>query len=208
MTTEKTIRIGIIWIGIITTFSIFVLFSTLDNPPKTEVELGKTPKISGQNYPLYPKRSLTPGDIDRKLTQEYLCSHSTKERRNVPEARKKFVYKQYKVAYPQPKGSYELDHFISLCLGGTNSEDNLWPQGKDLVYDGTRRGSDGWAARLGFHEKDRLETYACREMCKGNLTLDQARKLIWIDWVKAYQELIEPRLGGIEDFEECEEGCP
>ena len=166
--------------------------------------------VETQHYPLYPDRSKTPGAKDRPLTKEYLCTHSTKERRNVSTAMKRKVFELYGLKYPPPRGAYEVDHFISLCIGGKNDVENLFPQPRDADP------NDG--IQLGFPEKDRLEAYLCRAMCKGEMSLDEARKIIWTNWIQGYDEYIGNRTkkfgrgvevgGEEEEFEECEEGCP
>ena len=177
--------------AVVTAGIVFALLGRESHPEIKPTDGGityqKAPELpeKEKSFPFYPTKSLTPGDIDRSLNAEYLCSHSAKERRNVPLARKKLVYEQYGVEYPQPKGSYETDHFIPLSLGGTNSEDNLWPQ------------SEGEEEFVGFREKDRLEFFTYKKMCSGDLTLDEARRLLWDDWAKAYSELIAfPRGNG------------
>ena len=62
----------------------------------------------------------------------------------MPDSAKNLVYQKYGTAVCQgvcsgPQGC-EIDHLISLELGGANTEDNLWPQ----PYDGD------WNA----HDKD------------------------------------------------------
>ena len=47
--------------------------------------------------------------------------------RNVSAATKRAVYAEYGIASHQP-GKYEVDHLISLELGGSNDIRNLWPE--------------------------------------------------------------------------------
>jgi hypothetical protein len=70
-----------------------------------------------QELRAYPDRMLTPGSINPSLTPEYICSHSTSERRSVTTALKKSVFAAYNVPF-EDRANYEVDHFIPLALGG------------------------------------------------------------------------------------------
>jgi hypothetical protein len=92
--------------------------------------------------------------------------------RNVPASEKRAVYAEYHVGYPQKAGAYECDHFIPLCLGGSNSIANLWPEPAPQ-----------------FHWKDGLELYLWHEVRAHTVSLAEAQREIrtdWYgDWVKA-----------------------
>jgi hypothetical protein len=47
--------------------------------------------------------------------------------RDVPAETKRQVYREY-VITSHVTGDYEIDHLISLELGGSNSIRNLWPE--------------------------------------------------------------------------------
>ncbi|HVI91157.1 MAG TPA: hypothetical protein VM659_22855 [Dongiaceae bacterium] len=49
--------------------------------------------------------------------------------RNVPTAEKNTVYREYGITNHRT-GEYEVDHLISLELGGSNDIANLWPQSR------------------------------------------------------------------------------
>jgi hypothetical protein len=74
-----------------------------------------------------PDPRLTPGAV---LTTDAVAvcipgyAHSV---RNVSVATKRAVYAEYDIASHQP-GEYEVDHLISLELGGSNDIANLWPE--------------------------------------------------------------------------------
>jgi 5-methylcytosine-specific restriction endonuclease McrA len=67
----------------------------------------------------------------------------------------------------------EVDHLISLELGGSNARSNLFPEAA--------------SPRPGSHEKDRLENELHREVCSGDIGLRHAQRLIAGDWVAAYR---------------------
>jgi hypothetical protein len=72
-------------------------------------------------------------------------------------------------------GNYELDHLISLQLGGcTNCKENLWPE--------------AYKPRPNAREKDAAETYLKRQVCNGAMTLDAAQKQITHDWYGVYKQ--------------------
>lgn len=122
---------------------------------------------------LYPDSKLTPGAI-LPVTKDDVCVPLyTAKVRNVPESEKKAVFKEYWVTYPTTK-PYEVDHFISLELGGSNDITNLWPEPADPTP--------------GFHQKDLYENTAHRQVCKWEITLWEAQRRITEDWYKYYLE--------------------
>ncbi|MEI5617048.1 HNH endonuclease signature motif containing protein, partial [Streptomyces brasiliscabiei] len=76
-----------------------------------------------------PDPKLSPGDVNPDLTAAVLSSpgFTTKKYRNVPQSVKDQVYAEYNITSHKP-GDYEVDHIISLELGGSNDIKNLWPQ--------------------------------------------------------------------------------
>ena len=101
--------------------------------------------------PILPDASLTPGDVTNVPIQ-VLCQHGyTKIVRSVPERVKQQVFIRYFGRVPDKTGNYEVDHLISLELGGSNSISNLWPQTYISVP---------WNA----HAKDKLENYLARRV--------------------------------------------
>ncbi len=88
---------------------------------------------------------------------------------------KKKIYTEYGLSYPQPTGSYEVDHIIPLELGGSNDRANLYPEAAEPAP--------------GFHEKDIVEDYLHQEVCAGRAELGAAQQQIANDWVAVYQTL-------------------
>lgn len=133
----------------------------------------------------YPKSHLTPGKIatdDVKL----ICSDSyTKKVRAVSEKTKHDVFTMYGFKKGSYKpGNYEIDHFISLELGGSNDIENLWPQpyckkGNDALKTGC----------FGAREKDVVETSLHKRICKHQLTPEEAQQIIRTDWVREYKRI-------------------
>ena len=129
-------------------------------------------KING----VYPDHACTPGAIFSDATIEDVCVKGyTATVRNVSTKTKKQVFEEYGLAYPQPAGAYEVDHFIPLALGGANDIANLFPEAASPVP--------------GFHEKDVVEVFLQEEVCSGQATLSAAQKQISTDWLAVYNNI-------------------
>ena len=75
-------------------------------------------------------------------------------------------------------GKYEVDHLISLELGGSNDVGNLWPESYVSVPYNAR-------------DKDKLENTLHRLVCTGRMPLETAQELIRTDWIKAYRMYVK-----------------
>jgi len=131
--------------------------------------------------PIVPDLARTPGDV---LTSDpaVICVHGyTKTVRNVPESLKDQVYRIYGITYRKPR-EYEVDHLISLELGGSNSLRNLWPESYETQP-------------LNARTKDKLENRMHKLVCDGTLDLKQAQQEIAKDWIGAYVKYIGPLPG-------------
>ncbi|THF85083.1 hypothetical protein E7T09_18810 [Deinococcus sp. KSM4-11] len=132
--------------------------------------------------PMQPDPALTPGDV---LTTDaaVICKPGyTKTVRNVPQALKEQVYREYGVHSRAP-GEYEVDHLISLELGGSNSLRNLWPQSY-------------LTEPLNAHVKDALENRLHDLACAGKLSFPEAQQAIASNWEEAYVKYVGPLPGG------------
>src|SRR5579859_6758089 len=117
----------------------------------------------------------TPGDIITTATKEQICrSGYASSVRNVPTSEKDQVYAEYGI-YHHAAGQYEVDHLVSLELGGSNSIANLWPEAA--------------SPKPGFHEKDQVENYLHDQVCSGAVSLKQAQIEIATNWLAAYQKM-------------------
>ncbi len=67
-----------------------------------------------------PDPAKTPGDVLTTDTDAICQKGYTKTVRDVPEPLKNQVYRSYGIADRQA-GEYEIDHLVSLELGGSNS---------------------------------------------------------------------------------------
>lgn len=120
-----------------------------------------------------PDLACTPGAVEIHDTAT-LCGETTRERRHVTEATKRAVLVSYGVPWAARDG-YEVDHLISLELGGSNDAANLWPEAAE--------------PRPGFHEKDQVENYLHREVCAGRMPLADAQHVIATDWLSIYPRI-------------------
>lgn len=120
-----------------------------------------------------PDKDCTPGAIISNVTKDQVCTPGyAKSVRNVPEKEKEEVFTEYNIT-SHVEGEYEVDHLISLELGGDNSISNLWPEAAE--------------PKPGFHEKDILENQLHKKVCDGQISLEQAQMEISTDWLKVYQ---------------------
>jgi uncharacterized protein YceK len=117
----------------------------------------------------------TPGAILSTGTKEAICkSGYAKSVRNVPDSEKNQVYAEYGIMSHTP-GQYEVDHLVSLELGGSNDISNLWPE---LA-----------SPTPGFHEKDKVENYLHSQVCSGAISLQQAQIEIATNWLEVYNQM-------------------
>jgi hypothetical protein len=120
-----------------------------------------------------PRPALTPG-ATLPVTRADICVRGYSRRvRDVPEGVKRSVYRAYGVVRHAP-GEYEVDHLVSLEIGGSNSARNLWPESYR---------TKPWNARV----KDRLENELHRRVCNGELDLGTAQRQIAGNWIEAYR---------------------
>jgi len=148
------------------------LFSSVE-PFTVEVQTKNSGCIVNGSF---PDPACTPGAIFAGVTTEQTCvSGYTKTVRNVSTSLKKKVYQAYGVAYPPLFGTYELDHFIPLSLGGSNDIANLWPFAAD--------------PRPGFIEKNLVVNYLRRKVCAGETSLQIAQRAITTHWVDVYNNI-------------------
>jgi hypothetical protein len=128
--------------------------------------------------PIIPDHAKTPGDV---LTTDAaaICVHGyTKTVRDVPQAMKDQIYSSYGITDRKPR-EYEIDHLVSLELGGSNSARNLWPQSY-------------LTQPLNAHTKDKLENRMHKLVCDGQLDIRTAQQEIAKDWIGAYAKYIGP----------------
>jgi hypothetical protein len=130
----------------------------------------------------------TPGVVRTTNRKEICEGGSTKQFRNTTEKMKNEVYAAYGVdkekaladgARPSKADAarplYEIDHLISLELGGADDEENLWPQ--------------PYYQHPGAHEKDTVENWLHKQVCSGKMEPAEAQRAIATDWYAVYVEM-------------------
>jgi hypothetical protein len=117
----------------------------------------------------------TPGAIFPNVTQQQVCTSGyARSVRNVPTSEKNVVYAEYGVTH-HTTGEYEVDHLVSLELGGSNEIANLWPEAA--------------SPKPGFHEKDKVENYLHDQVCSGAISLHDAQIQIATNWLTVYNRM-------------------
>ncbi|MDD5369123.1 MAG: HNH endonuclease signature motif containing protein [Anaerolineaceae bacterium] len=161
----------------------FTIAPATGNPtPTVSLEVpqwGRQIKKSGcqVNGPLQDQ-ACTPGDIFPDVTKADICkSGYASSVRNVPSSVKDRVYVEYGIPSHSP-GEYEVDHLVSLELGGSNDISNLWPEAA--------------SPQPGFHEKDKVENYLHDQVCSGAINLMDAQIQIATNWLAIYQQMPNP----------------
>jgi hypothetical protein len=133
---------------------------------------------SALRFPFRPDSARTPGATLDVTAADICVPGYSKKVRNVPVAVKRQVYASYGIMRHEP-GEYEIDHLISLELGGSNSVRNLWPESYR---------THPWNARM----KDALENELHRRVCAGTLDLATAQRMIASNWVIGYRTYVRP----------------
>jgi hypothetical protein len=120
-----------------------------------------------------PDPVCTPGAIDPTVTQadiqSTICRSGYTETVRPPSSQTDKLKRAMYTAYGIPSGtSSELDHLVSLELGGSNDAANLWPE----------VGSQP-------NPKDAVENDLHKAVCSGKVTLAAAQQAIATNWQTA-----------------------
>lgn len=122
-------------------------------------------RFTVNEYPMGPSEDITPGKLcevpDRYRYPERIgyCE------RNVSQEQKMEVFENYRKKgfrlNPLNRSSYKIDHYIPLCAGGSNSNENLWPQHMSI-----------------YSQTDDLEQLGCEIMSLGNISQAEFIRLL------------------------------
>jgi hypothetical protein len=110
---------------------------------------------------------------DTRFTTKCVRDAATKEEE------KATTYDWYHMDHPSNNSGEnqicELDHLISLELGGADTLENIWPQ----------CGPPGVAlAQRDFKQKDTVENFLAKQVREGRMDLSTVQKAIAIDWTQ------------------------
>lgn len=123
-----------------------------------------------------PDRDCTPGAIWKGASKSQLCLPGYSSLvRNVPAKTINDIFSRYKINQSD-RSKYEIDHLVSLQLGGSNATSNLWPlniKTKD--------------------KKDRVENYLKRQICDNKISIKSAQSSIAKNWVELHKRLPDPK---------------
>jgi hypothetical protein len=124
-----------------------------------------------------PDRRCSPGAIYSKLTKAVICSPSfrTSAIRNVSQSVKFAVEREYGMKPGHYGSALEIDHIVSLELGGSNDVANLFPE---KLY-----------AEPGYRVKDQLENRLHALVCARSIGLRAAQRGIAANWQSLYERV-------------------
>jgi hypothetical protein len=120
-----------------------------------------------------PDSTCTPGSYDPAVTQANIATticrsgytDTVRPSSSQTDKAKKTLYTDYGV----PTGTTsELDHLVSLELGGSNDVANLWPEVGKIP-----------------NPKDTVENDLHKAVCSGKIQLAAAQQAIAVDWTTA-----------------------
>ena len=144
------------------------------------VLLERPSRTRGCRLAALPDRRCSPGAYYSRLTKAVICSASfhTSSIRNVPQAEKYAVEREYGLPARLYGRTLEIDHIVSLEIGGSNNARNLYPEKANLP-----NGSPG------YHVKDRLENRLHAMVCAGEIGLRSAQRQIASNWEALYRKV-------------------
>jgi hypothetical protein len=138
-------------------------------------------RTASNGQPL-PDPSCTPGVVSAAVTQANLdatiCKSGYSSSVRAPESETESFKKKIMVSYGEPGSlsDYELDHLVSLELGGSNDAGNLWPEFNDHPSGA-------------INSKDLVENALHKAVCDRTVTLAAAQTAIAGDWTTALKSL-------------------
>jgi len=121
-----------------------------------------------------------PATAIRTLNVQDICTTKTSTIRDVSLSVKKQVYKNAGITYGERvlcSQGYEVDHRISLQLGGSNDISNLQLQAyctkQELAFNFPK------TVLYDARAKDSLENSLHKDICSGKITAEQAQTIIY-----------------------------
>jgi len=108
--------------------------------PESRTRHPQTPS-QRNSFPISPDASLTPGKFCERPSQYRYAERIGWCKRDVSRSTKARVIATYDARLGFRVGDmnrqeFKIDHYIPLCMGGSNAEENLWPQ-HQTVYSAT-----------------------------------------------------------------------
>jgi len=116
-------------------------------------------------YPSRPDGRLTPGELCHTPDTYRYPERIAYCERDVSTDQKDQIFESYRrLGYrlnPAHRSSYKIDHYIPLCAGGSNDNENLWPQHRSV-----------------YILTDTLEKLACERLAMGVISQREVVSLI------------------------------
>ena len=129
--------------------------------------------IAGNAYPKGPDAVQTPGSLCQTPDSHRYPEQIPYCDRDVSWATKELIFMNYRklgFSLSGQRDQYKIDHLIPLCAGGSNIENNLWPQYRTIS-----------------ERTDLLEQRGCEVLAKGRITQKDLIELL----LKAKHDLKE-----------------
>jgi hypothetical protein len=122
--------------------------------------------VFAKDFPLAPEPEMTPGSVCDSPTEYRYAEKIPYCKRNVDTAEKRDIIKAYDDTFgyriqTMDRQQFKIDHYIPLCMGGSNDRSNLWPQHRTV-----------------FEKTDSLEQELCQKMSQGLLKQAEAIEMI------------------------------
>lgn len=144
------------------------------------VSIGHPSKTTGcKSDGVLPDPECTPGAIDPQVTEQLISQticvsgYSGEVRPSTSVTNKIKIAQLAAYGFDGTMKDYELDHLISLELGGcADCVANLWPEPYNLT--------------MGARQKDKVENYLHKQVCSGAMTITEAQQEIATDWTAVY----------------------
>lgn len=175
-----------VWLTGVSASAVSPTSASMTAPPGVghTVVLAPRTRSSGCQRGPEPDLRCSPGAYYSGLSKEVICAASfrTGPIRNVPQAEKYAVEREYGMAARFYGRTIEIDHIISLELGGSNDIPNLFPEPA--------------SGNANYHAKDALENRLHDMVCDGALALRAARLGIAHDWITLYRRVFGKAPGG------------
>ena len=131
-----------------------------------------------EELPTQPNDAVTPGVVGSTDFAD-VCGRVdgltySQRHRDTTQKMKNAAYAAYGIN--KAGRDFEVDHRVPLCAGGADDSKNLWPQ-------------RGWI-HPSFHDKDRLEAFVCRAVCRTRtMTLEQGQAIFLGDWIAGFEQV-------------------
>ena len=117
-------------------------------------------------FPSAPIESVTPGSLCERPDYYRYPEKIPYCNRAVESSLKYAIMREYDAKFGfeitrMNRQDFKIDHFIPLCMGGSNARSNLWPQHKSI-----------------YVNTDLIEQRSCELMAKGRMQQDEAVRTI------------------------------